>query len=44
MRQLVKALFKLVIRVVRMPRIVKIEIPEGAETLRKLLVPQKDKR
>jgi hypothetical protein len=44
MRQLVKALFKVGYQVVRMSRIVKLEITEGAETLKKLLVKQKDKR
>jgi hypothetical protein len=44
MRQLVKALFKVGYQGVRMSRIVKLEITEGAETLKKLLVQQKDKR
>ena len=37
-------LVKLVTRAVTMPRFVKIEITEEAETLKKLLVKQKDKR
>ena len=44
MRQLVKALFKVGYQSVRMSRIVRLEITEGAETLKKLLVQQKDKR
>ena len=44
MAQLIKALCRVGIRVVKMVRVVKIEITEEAETLKKLLVQQKDKR